>query len=343
MLDARFLILDPRCSLFVARFEYRESSIENPASGIEHRSKSGRLLLPAIVLLGLLAFPGTIGAQELEARAYANTPVGVNFIALAYAYSAGNVFFDPSLPIEDADGRTNIVAARYVRSIGLFGKPGKVKALVPFASGHWDGFVDSEFRTRDATGFADARIGFDLLVSGAPPLKPSEFATYRQRTIVGLGLDVIMPTGDYDPTKVINLGSNRWAFNPEIAVSQAVGDKWILEVVGSAWIYTDNTDFNNGSTLEQDELYSIGLVGIRNVRPGFWWALGVAYGEGGATRVDGVVRATLQRNWRFGAFLAYALTRNQGVSVSILSGVTGRVGADFDSIAVGYQYSWGGR
>jgi len=291
----------------------------------------------------LAALPGAGEAQELEARAYANTPVGVNFIALAYAYSAGNVFFDSSLPIEDADGRTNIVAARYVRSIGLFGKPGKVKALAPFASGHWDGFVDNEFRTRDATGFADARIGFDLLVSGAPPLKPAEFATFRQRTIVGLSFDVVVPTGDYDPSKLINLGSNRWAFNPEIAVSQALGDKWTLEAAGSAWFYTDNTNFNDGLTLEQDELYVVKLSAIRSVRPGFWWALGVGYGEGGTTRVDGVVRNTLQRNWRFGAFLAYALAPNQGVSVSLLSGVTQRVGADFDSVAVGYQYSWGGR
>lgn len=305
--------------------------------------KRGSLLLSAIALLGLLVFPEAVGAQELEARAYANTPVGVNFIALAYAYSAGNVFFDTALPIEDAEGRINVLAARYVRSFSLFGKPAKVKALLPWSTGHWDGLVEGEFRTRDATGFADARVGFDLLVSGAPPLQPAEFATFRQRTIVGLSFDVILPTGEYDPTKVINLGSNRWAFNPEVAVSQAVGDKWILEAVGSAWIYTDNTDFFNGSTLEQDELYSIALVGIRNVRPGFWWALGVAYGEGGSTRVDGVVQATQQQNWRFGAFLAYALTRNQGLSVSIMSGVTQRVGSDFDSIAVGYQYSWGGQ
>jgi hypothetical protein len=306
-------------------------------------SKRGWSLLLAIVLVALVALPGVGESQELEARAYANTPVGVNFIALAYAYSAGNVFFDPSLPIEDAEGRMNALAVRYVRSFSLLGKPGKVKALLPFATGHWDGFLEDEFRTRDATGLADARIGFDLLVSGAPPLEPAEFASFRQRTIVGVSLDVILPTGEYDPTKVINLGSNRWAFNPEVAVSQAVGDKWILEAVGSAWIYTDNTDFFNGSTLEQDELYSIALVGIRNVRPGFWWALGVAYGEGGSTRVNGDVRATRQRNWRFGAFLAYALTRHQGLSVSILSGVTQRVGSDFDSIAVGYQYSWRGR
>jgi hypothetical protein len=342
MLDAGCWMLDfaPACTGLGGEIG---PSIQYPVSSIEHRSKSGRVLLSAIALLGALALPGAAGAQELEARAWANTPVGVNFIALAYAYSAGNVFFDSALPIEDADGRTSIIAARYVRSIGLFGKPGKVKAFVAVASGHWDGFIDGEFRTRDATGFADARIGFDLLVSGAPPLQPSEFATFRQGTIVGLSFDVVIPIGDYDPSKLINLGSNRWAFNPEVAVSQNLGGKWTLEAAGSVWFFTDNTNFADGLTLVQDELYVVKLHAVRTVRPGFWWALGVGYGEGGITRVNGVVRNTQQRNWRFGAFLAYALAPNQGLSVSLLSGVTQRVGADFDAVSVAYQYSWGGR
>jgi len=301
------------------------------------------MLLSAIVLLGVMSFPGAAGAQELVARAYANTPVGVNFVGIGYGYSAGNVFFDPSLPIEDADARINAVFVRYVRSLELFGKPAKVKVSLPWTTGHWEGFLDGEYRTRDATGLADARVGFDILVSGAPPLEPADFAAFEQRTIVGLSLDVIMPTGKYEPTKLINISSNRWAFNPELAVSQNLGGRWTVEAVGSAWFFTDNDDFFAGLTLEQDNLFAIKLSAIRTVRPGFWWGFGLGYGQGGTTRVEGVVRQTLQRNWRFAAFLAYPLAPNQGLSVALMSGVTRRVGGDFDSIAVGYQYSWGGR
>ena len=319
------------------------SSIQHLASSIEHRSKSSRLSLLAFLLLGFVAFPGAVGAQELVARAYANTPVGLNFIAVGYGYSAGNVFFDPALPFEDTDARINAVFVRYVRSLELFGKPAKVKATLPWTTGHWEGFLDGEHRTRDATGLADVRVGFDILVSGAPPLEPAGFATFNQRTIIGLSFDVIIPTGKYEPTKLINISSNRWAFNPELAVSQNLGRGWTGEAVGSVWLFTDNDDFFAGLTLEQDTLFALKLSAIHTIRPGFWWGFGLGYGQGGATRVDGVVRQTLQRNWRFAAFLAYPLSPKQGVVVSLLSGVTRRVGADFDAIAVAYQFSWGGR
>jgi len=289
-------------------------------------------LLPAIVLLGLLALPGAAGAQELEARAYANTPVGVNFIGIGYGHSAGNVFFDPALPLEDADARINAVFVRYVRSLEVFGKPAKIKATLPWTTGHWEGILGGEHRTRDATGVADARVGFDILVSGAPPLEPADFAAFQQRTIIGLSFDVVMPTGSYDSTKLINISSNRWAFNPELAVSQNLGRGWTGEAVGSAWFLT----------LEQDDLYALKLSAIHTVRPGFWWGFGLGYGQGGTTRVEGVVRQTQQQNWRFAAFLSYPLAANQGLVVSLLSGVTRRVGADFDAIGVAYQYSWGG-
>jgi len=304
---------------------------------------NGRVLLPVVVLLSVMSFPGAAGAQELEARAYANTPVGVNFIGIGYGHSAGNVFFDPALPLEDADARINAVFVRYVRSLTLFGKPAKVKATLPWTTGHWEGVLGGEHRTRDATGIADARVGFDILVSGAPPLEPADFAAFQQRTIIGLSFDVIVPTGKYEPTKLINISSNRWAFNPELAVSQNLGRGWTGEAVGSACFFTDNDDLVDGLTLEQDPLYALKLSAIHTIRPGFWWGFGLGYGQGGATKVDGVVRQTLQRNWRFAAFLAYPLAPNQGVVVSLLSGVTRRVGADFDAIGVAYQYSWGGR
>ncbi len=296
--------------------------------------------LAAIVLLGMACGAGVGETQELEARAYANTPVGVNFIGIGYGYSAGNVFFDPSLPFEDTDARTSVFFTRYVRSLSLFGKPAKIKATLPWANGHWEGFLDGEFRTRDATGLGDGRLGFDLLLSGAPPLKPSEFADYQQQTIVGFSLDIIVPIGDYDPTKVVNIGSNRWVINPELAVSQNLGGKWTLEAVGSVWIYTDNDDFFNGMTLEQDVLLAFKTHFIRTIRPGLWWGVGVGYGEGGTTRVNGSIRQTTQENWRFGAFLSFPVADNQGFLVTVLSGVTSRVGADLDSVAVAYQFSW---
>ncbi|MGH7310942.1 MAG: hypothetical protein ACREK6_19865, partial [Candidatus Rokuibacteriota bacterium] len=41
--------------------------------------------------------------QDLEPRAYANTPIGMNFVLLGYAYSEGGVTTDPSIPLTNAD------------------------------------------------------------------------------------------------------------------------------------------------------------------------------------------------------------------------------------------------
>lgn len=56
-----------------------------------------------------------VPAQDLEPRAYANTPVGLNFLIAGYSYTRGDVATDPALPIKDANlslntGRTAATA-----------------------------------------------------------------------------------------------------------------------------------------------------------------------------------------------------------------------------------------
>ena len=44
-------------------------------------------------------------------------------------------------------------------------------------------------------------------------------AQWRRKTLVGISLKVVAPIGQYDPTKLINYGVNRWAFKPELGLS----------------------------------------------------------------------------------------------------------------------------
>jgi hypothetical protein len=46
-------------------------------------------------------------AQDLEPRAYANTPVGLNFLIGGYAYTKGTVGTDASVPLEDTEVTLN--------------------------------------------------------------------------------------------------------------------------------------------------------------------------------------------------------------------------------------------
>lgn len=298
-----------------------------------------RIAMVVAALTTMLAVPRPGAAQEIEPRTYANTPVGMNFLAFAYSYSSGNVFMDPALPIEDLDARLNIAVARYIRTFDLFGASAKLKATLPWSSGHWDGTLDGEFQTRDANGLADVRLGLDVLLVGAPVLEPGKFAGYEQESVVGLRFDLVMPTGQYDSQKLINLGSNRWAFHTEVGYSKT-WDKWTLEAAGGAWLYTDNTNFFGGLTLDQNPFFVAKVNVIRAVRPGLWWALGMGYGQGGQTFVDGVPRNTKQKNWRITAMAVFPLSPNQGLSLTLASGRTFQAGPDFDIIAVAYQIAW---
>jgi len=298
-----------------------------------------RLLLMCAVVPSTLS---TVHAQELEPRTYSNVPVGVNFVAVGYAYNQGNVFLDPALPIRDLEARLHVAFARYIRTFSLFGLPSKAKVVLPWSSGHWEGFLDNEFRTRDVTGFGDARIGIETIFSGAPALDKAEFGSYRQRRLFGASLDVILPSGQYDSSRLINLGSNRWVINPEIGVSQAFNEKWTLEAAFAVWLYGDNDDFLGGSRLEQDDLLVLKAYVVRSFRPGFWIAFVAGIANGGTTSIDGVVRNTRQQNYRFGVTCAFPLEPNQGLVFNVSSGATARAGPDYDTLAVAYQYSWSG-
>ena len=249
---------------------------------------------------------------------------------------------DPALPVEDVDAGIHVVVARYVRTLKLFGLPSKIKIGLPWTDGHWDGIVEEEFRTRDAVGLADARVVIETQFSGAEAREVSEFSGYAPaRTVWGARLQMVVPIGDYDNTKAINLGANRWGLIPEVGFGRTVG-KWSLEGALGAWLFGDNDDFVEGVRLEQDPLLVVKFHAVRTIRPGFWWAISTGYGYGGRTTLDGVRRDTIQRNWRISAMVAFPITRKQGVSLSVMSGGNAGAGTDFDAIVVGYQVAWGG-
>jgi len=73
-------------------------------------------------------------------------------------------------------------------------------------------------------------------------------------TIVGVGLAVRLPTGQYMDDKLINLGENRFVFRPQVGVLHT-RNHWTVEGTAEVAFHTDNDDFFNGKKLEQKPLY----------------------------------------------------------------------------------------
>jgi hypothetical protein len=266
--------------------------------------------------------------------------VSVNFAGVGYGYSFGNVLLDPAIPLEDGIGKVHSLLGAYVRTFSLFGMSAKADAIVPFAFGDWEGTIAGQDTSRSATGSGDPAVRLSVNFVGAPALEMPRFMTYRQGTVVGASLRVIAPLGQYDKTKLINLGTNRWTFVPRIGVSQRLG-RWNLEGVTAAWFFTENPD-NQGRTIEQDPLFAVEASVSYLFDGGAWISVNGGWGSGGRAKVDGVPGNERQENTRFGATCTYPLTTRASLKLAWIGGVSTRLGADFDSFFLVYQYRWGG-
>ncbi len=49
----------------------------------------------------IVAVCSMLRAQDLEPRAYSNSPTGLNFVIAGYGYAEGSVLTDPSLPLDN--------------------------------------------------------------------------------------------------------------------------------------------------------------------------------------------------------------------------------------------------
>lgn len=294
------------------------------------------------VASGLLV-AGPSAAQELEPRALQNAPIGVNFVIVATGYSRGNLLFDPTVPIEDAKADVAAVTLGFLRAISLFGRSGRVGIMVPALTGEWVGRVAGIDTSTSRTGLADPRVTFAVNFIGAPALTLTEMRGYRQTTVAGLQISVGLPVGQYYPERLINLGANRWAFSSRLGISHALGRRWTFEGYAGGTFFTPNDEFYGGTRFTQDPFFEVQAHGIFAIRyPDIWVAGSVGYGWGAAATVDTVPKDPLA-NVRASAILRLPIARQHALKLVYITGITTRLGADFDTFQLVYQYTFGGR
>ena len=290
-------------------------------------------------LILLLSLPGVAEAQEIEPRSYANVPEGLNALALIYSWSNGSVVSDATLPIQDLQLTAHTPAALYVRTFSIFGKLGRVQAAVPFVFLSGDAKIAGQDTSGARTGFADARLRFGVNIIGSPSLEPKDFQRFQQETIIGVSVVVSMPIGQYNPTKRVNIGSNRWGFKPELGISHSFG-RLYAEIYGGVWLTSVNDEFLETATLEQDPIYSLSWHISYVFKSGIWLGANGVHVHGGNISVNGVYSDSFQKNWRLGATVSVPFTRQHSIKVLFHTGVATRIGADFDIFTIAYQYLW---
>lgn len=276
-------------------------------------------------------------AQELEPGAYTVSPVGVNVFNLGYVLNDGDVTFDPSLPIEEGSATIHTTVLSYGRSVDLVGRSSTLLVALPIISGHLEGLYLGEPAVADRFGPGDIRIRVGMNLYGSPARRMPEFATAGQaRLNIGASVMIIAPTGQYDPQRIVNLGSNRWAFKPEAAIIRNVGP-WMFEIYGGAWLFTDNTNYVNGQVRSQKPLASMQFSFRRTFKPGLWVSANINYYTGGRTSVGGFFKQDFQANSRAGTTLAVPLSRRNAVRFAVSKGAYTTIGADFLGLSASFQ------
>jgi hypothetical protein len=299
-----------------------------------------RPLLHSFFVLMLASTPAV--AQQIEPRAYSNAPTGVNFVLAGYGYAEGALVVDESLPVKDANLAINLMVAGYVRSLNVRGLHAQVNAVLPYAWLSGTAEANGAPLRRDVDGFGDLALRFGVNILGSPALSLAQFAGYRQKTIVGVSMNVAAPTGQYESGKLVNISTHRWSMRPELGISHVVG-KWTFELAGAVAFFTTNDDFfPGGKKREQAPIYSVQGGVVRSLPHGMWMSLNGTYFAGGRSTIDGVQTDDRQSNSRAALTLTIPASRKQSVKLFAATGVSTRTGGDYNIYNITWQYRWGG-
>lgn len=294
----------------------------------------------AVGITATVLMVGNAKAQEAEPRSYSNTPVGLNFLIAGYIYANGKMAFDPDLAIADANFHSNTEVLAYVRSFDIGGQSAKFDVIVPATSFAAQGLLNGQPREREMSGLGDPRFRVSFNLFGAPALSVKDFANYKQDLIVGVSLQVSAPLGQYDDSKLLNLGNNRWSFRPELGISKAWGP-WTFEVAPSMTFFTDNNDFFGGNSFAQAPIYAVQGHILYTFPSGIWMALDGVYFAGGRTALNGVKSDNQQENTRAGLTLALPIDPHNSLKLSASTGISTRTGSEFSAVGIAWQYRWG--
>jgi hypothetical protein len=293
------------------------------------------LLTVCLTLAGVSAV-----AQDMEPRAYSASPVGANFIVIVFSGSAGAVVFDPSLPITDVHATVQGLAVGVGHTFNMLGKLALASAAMPYALADVTGNVSDVPGEVHRSGLADSRFRLSVNLRGNDAMTPREFVSAPQQTIVGVSLSISAPTSQYSGTKLINLGTNRWGFKPELGVSVPRGH-WDLDAYLGFLIYSDNTDFYPGSMVRsQDFLTAIQGHVSYTVRPRLWIAGDGTWYHGGSARVGEGNPSTALNNARGGVTLSLPVGKRYSLKVAYGAGIVARTGTNFQTVSVAWQALW---
>jgi hypothetical protein len=269
-------------------------------------------------------------AQDLAPRAYLITPQHSNAVTLTWSFYDGGLNFNGTIPITGATGTYSVPVFSYYHSFSFFGRSANITASLPYAVGTFSGSVLGAQRSLYRSGLLDFT-----------------FMKWKQKMLLGASLKIIAPTGQYDPTKLINWGINRWAFKPEFGYSQRWGN-WVLDGYAGVWFYTTNNAFFDIPVPKPQTEAPVGSfeghLSRDFKRNRLWVSLDGNFWVGGITSLNGIRKLeSKQTSSRIGGTFSVPVSKHQSLKFSYSNGTYIRFGGNYQTVSVAWQYSWLGR
>jgi hypothetical protein len=292
----------------------------------------------------------SLRAQDLSPRAYVITPVHSSAVILTWSFYDGSILFNGTAPITGATGTYHVSIFSYYHAFSFFGRSANVTGSLPYAVGNFQGTVQGAGKQLYRSGLLDSAFRFSVNLTGGPAMPVQEFVKWRQKVLVGVSLKVVAPAGQYDPTKLINWGANRWGFKPEFGYSER-WRQWVLDGYTGVWFFTKNPEFFSHNALfpgtqsqSQRPIGSFEGHLSYDVKPHLWFSLDGNYWFGGKTSLSGVENPlTLEKSCRIGGTASIPVSKHQSLKFSYNNGAYIRYGGNYQSVSVAWQYSWLGR
>lgn len=313
-------------------------------------SHQGTLLRRLIPFVCLIFMHGTCAAQDLAPRAYLITPLHSNAVTATYSFFDGGLLFDGEVPITGATARVSVPVLSLVHSLNFFGRSANVLVSLPYGVGNFHGTVVGVEANAYRSGLFPATVRFSVNLIGGPAMDLEDFVKWRQKHLLGVSVKLVPPSGQYDPTELLNYGTNRWAVKAELGYSRRWGH-WILDSYGGAWVFTTNREFFSHNTFSpgtntqsQNPTGSFEGHLSYDFKPRLWVSLDGNFWFGGATSINGISSAnTTQRNSRVGITISVPVSKHQSLKLSYNDGAYIRYGGNYRNISIAWQYSWLGR
>jgi hypothetical protein len=307
------------------------------------------LIVAALAMCVLMLVSPDGHAQGDGPRSQLPMPVGTNVFAPTWLDLSMNSDFSQSILLADVDVKADILLGIYVRSFAVGDRYAQVWVVPNW--GDIDGTLQVERDTGGSidrsvheSGFGDPYFAFKVGLVGSPALDLGGFMKHKPTFQLYAYGGVFAPVGDYEDDRLLNIGTNRWAWRLGLPMVIPLGDprtQTYLEIHPGITLYGDNDDPTGGADLkEQDTLYQVEFHLSRNFTPKLWGSIGGRYRNGGETTTDGIADDNRQDVLGGELTLGYAFTPHLGLQSTYGQVVSESDGSKSDMLRVRLTYAF---